>query len=45
MVASLIGSIGVVLDNRIVFWSGVALIGVGIIAGKVLANLGFGKKS
>lgn len=45
MVASVVGSIGVVLDNRIVFWSGVALIGVGIIAGKVLANLGFGKKS
>lgn len=45
MLAFLVGSIGVVLDNRIVFWSGVALIGVGIIAGKVLANLGFGKKS
>lgn len=45
MLAFLVGSIGVVLDNRVVFWSGVALIGVGIIAGKVLANLGFGKKS
>lgn len=45
MLAFLVGSIGVVLDNRIVFWSGVALIGVGVIAGKVLANLGFGKKS
>lgn len=45
MLAFLVGSIGVVLDNRFVFWSGVALVGVGIIAGKVLANLGFGKKS
>ena len=45
MLAFLVGSIGVVLDNRIVFWSGVALIAVGVIAGKVLANLGFGKKS
>ncbi|MEY4312218.1 MAG: hypothetical protein RLZZ571_988 [Actinomycetota bacterium] len=45
MLAFLVGSIGVVLDNRVVFWSGVALIGVGVIAGKVLANLGFGKKS
>ena len=45
MLAFLVGSIGVVLDNRVVFWSGVALVGVGVIAGKVLANLGFGKKS
>ena len=45
MLAFLVGSIGVVLDNRIIFWTGVALIPVGIIAGQVLANLGFGKKS
>ena len=45
MLAFLVGSVGVVLDNRVVFWSGVALVGVGVIAGKVLANLGFGKKS
>jgi hypothetical protein len=44
MVAFLIGSIGVVLDNRLVFWSGVALIPVGIVAGKVLAAMGYGKK-
>lgn len=44
MLAFLVGSVGVVLDNRIVFWSGVALVAVGVIAGKVLANLGFGKK-
>lgn len=45
MLAFLVGSIGVVLDNRIIFWTGVGLIPVGIIAGQVLANLGFGKKS
>lgn len=44
MLAFLVGSIGVVLDNRVIFWTGVGMIPVGIIAGKVLANMGFGKK-
>lgn len=45
MLAFLVGSIGVVLVNYALVWTGVVLIPVGIIAGKVLANLGFGKKS
>lgn len=45
MLAFLVGSIGVVLDNRIIFWTGVAMIGVGLVAGKVLSALGYGKKS
>lgn len=45
MLAFLVGSIGVVLDNRPIFWTGVGMIGVGLIAGKVLAALGYGKKS
>lgn len=45
MLAFLVGSIGVVLDNRLIFWTGVGMIGVGLIAGKVLSALGYGKKS
>lgn len=45
MVASVVSSVGVILANEVVFWAGVVLIGVGLIAGKVLASLGFGKKS
>ena len=45
MLAFLVGSIGVIMANQVIFWSGVALIGVGVIAGKVLASMGFGKKS
>lgn len=44
MVAFLVGSIGVVLANQVIFWIGVGMIGVGMIAGKVLASMGFGKK-
>lgn len=45
MVASVVSSVGIILANEVVFWAGVVLIGVGLIAGKVLASLGFGKKS
>ncbi len=44
MVAFLVGSIGVILDDRLIFWIGVGLIAVGLIAGKVLAAMGYGKK-
>ena len=42
--AFLIGTIGVVIAQPSVFWIGAALIPVGLIAGKVLALLGFGAK-
>ena len=43
-VAFLVGTIGVVVANPSIFWIGAALIPVGLIAGKVLALLGFGAK-
>jgi len=42
--AFLVGTIGVVIAKPAVFWIGAALIPVGLIAGKVLALLGFGAK-
>ena len=42
--AFLIGTIGIVIAKPSVFWIGAALIPVGLIAGKVLALLGFGAK-
>lgn len=43
-VAFLVGTIGVVVAKPSVFWIGAALIPVGLIAGKVLALMGFGAK-
>ena len=45
MLAFLIGCIGVVIATPAVFWLGVALLPVALIAGKVLALLGFGKSA
>lgn len=45
MLAFLIGCIGVVIAQPPIFWLGVALLPVALIAGKVLALLGFGKSS
>ena len=42
--AFLVGTIGVVVAKPSIFWIGAALIPVGLIAGKVLALLGFGAK-
>jgi len=42
--AFLVGTIGVVIAKPSVFWIGAGLIPVGLIAGKVLALLGFGAK-
>lgn len=44
MVAFVVGSVGVILVNEIIIGIGVGLIVVGLIAGKVLASMGFGKK-
>jgi hypothetical protein len=44
MLGFLIGSIGVVIVTPIVFWIGVALLPVALIAGKVLALMGYGKQ-
>jgi hypothetical protein len=44
MVASCVGAIGVLVKEPWLFWVGVALIVVGVIAGKVLQMAGFGIK-
>lgn len=44
MIAFLVGSIGLILANYTVFWIGVILVPVSGIVGKVLADMGFGKK-
>ncbi|MBU6348004.1 MAG: hypothetical protein KGQ38_05265 [Actinomycetales bacterium] len=43
-VAFLVGTIGVIIAKPAIFWVGVSLIFFGLIAGKVLALLGFGAK-
>jgi hypothetical protein len=40
----LVGSIGVVIAQPLVFWIGVALLPIGGVAGKVLSLMGFGAK-
>ena len=44
MLGFLLGCIGVVIVNPLVFWIGVALLPVAGIAGKVLALMGYGKQ-
>ena len=44
MFGFLIGCIGVVIVNEMVFWIGVALLPVAGIVGKVLALMGYGKQ-
>ena len=45
MLGFLIGCIGVVVARPPIFWIGIALLPVALIAGKVLALLGFGKSA
>ena len=45
MVAFLVGAYGVVIARPTVFWVGIGLIAVGVVVGKVLALMGYGKAS
>ena len=45
MVAFLVGAYGVVIAQPTVFWVGIGLIAVGVVVGKVLALMGYGKAS
>jgi hypothetical protein len=45
ILAFLVGCIGVVVARPPIFWIGIALLPVALIAGKVLALLGFGKSA
>lgn len=42
MVAFIVGTLGVVLAQPIIFWIGVALIPIGLIIGKVMSGMGYG---
>jgi hypothetical protein len=44
MVATCVASVGVLVSKPWLFWLGVALVAVGVIAGKVLQMAGFGMK-
>lgn len=44
MVASLVAAIGVLASAPWLFWVGMALVVVGVVAGKVLQMMGFGVK-
>jgi hypothetical protein len=44
MIAFLVGAIGVLMSNAVLFWVGVALIVVGLIVGKVMQMMGMGAK-
>ncbi|MDO8731729.1 MAG: HGxxPAAW family protein [Actinomycetota bacterium] len=43
MIASIVGALGVMMNNWIVFWVGVALVVVGAIVGKVMQMMGLGQ--
>ncbi|HVQ87560.1 MAG TPA: HGxxPAAW family protein [Actinomycetes bacterium] len=45
MVAFLVGGIGILLSQAWVFWVGVALVVVGLVAGKVMQMMGMGGPS
>lgn len=42
LVAFTVGGLGLVLDNWLVFWIGVALAPIGMIVGKVMQTMGMG---
>ena len=43
LVAFLVGGVGVLLQNGVVFWAAVVLAAVGGMAGKVLQMMGYGQ--
>jgi hypothetical protein len=43
VVGFLLGTVGVVMGNRVVLWVGVALIPIGLIVGKLLSGMGYGR--
>ena len=43
MIASIVGTLGVVVGNWVVFWVGIALVVVGAIVGKVMQMMGLGQ--
>lgn len=44
VVAFIVGTLGVMMANWMVFWVGVAILVIGAIVGKIMAKAGLGKK-
>jgi hypothetical protein len=42
LVGFVVGGVGLVIDNMLVFWIGVALLPVAAIVGKVMSKMGMG---
>jgi hypothetical protein len=42
LVAFLVGGLGLVIDNYIVFWVGVGMLGLAAVVGKVMQAMGMG---
>ena len=42
LIGFIVGGLGLVIDNMTLFWVGVALQPIGIVAGKVMAMMGMG---
>lgn len=45
MLAFVVGTLGVVLDLQIVFWIGVAMVGVGVVVWKIMAGMESGDRT
>jgi hypothetical protein len=45
MLAFVVGTLGIILGNWVMFWIAVVMVVVGAVAGKVLAMMGLGKKA
>ncbi|HZJ04197.1 MAG TPA: HGxxPAAW family protein [Nocardioidaceae bacterium] len=44
LIGFIVGGVGLVIDNMLVFWIGVALLPVGVIVGKVMSTVGMGSQ-
>lgn len=44
LIAFCVGAVGLVIDNWIVFWVGVALVAVSVVVGKVMQAMGMGTR-
>jgi hypothetical protein len=42
LVAFLVGGVGLVVDNYVVFWTGVAMLAVAAVVGKIMQAMGMG---
>ena len=45
MIASIVGTLGVVVGNWVMFWVGIALVVIGGIVGKVMQMMGLGQNT